>query len=219
LKKETTKLCYLCGSTQNLTRDHIPPGGFFPTPRPKNLITVPCCLACNNDFSKDDEAVRLWLSAHIDRSQSGERIWEERILKKTFYRSPALIEQLRVTLKDTHLMTSSGAIDAVSYEVDGKRIKRFMIRITKGLLTHYFPDYDYTDAVFESHPITCNPEDNELLNQIRSLLKYDSRGDDVFQFRFGLTDTKLSGLWLWVFYGATLFLVTHTKNNWGKPGR
>lgn len=32
--------CYLCGATDGLTDDHVPPKSFFPTPRPKNLITV-----------------------------------------------------------------------------------------------------------------------------------------------------------------------------------
>ena len=210
-------LCYLCHSKEANTKDHIPPAGFFPNPRPTNLITVPCCCSCNNRFSKDDEAVRLWLSAHIGRSPAGELIWEQKVLKKTFHRSPLLIEQLRATLKDARLDTASGAIEAVSYEVDSERIDRFMVRVTKGLLTHYFPDYDYSDAVFETCPIVLGSTDQRLLDDIRSILKYDFRGDGVFQFRYGLTDTKLSGLWLFVFYGTTLFLTSHSKNIWGGP--
>jgi hypothetical protein len=82
--------CYLCGGTQDLTRDHIPPANVFLEPRPSNLITVPSARNCNQSYSLDDEAMRAWLSAAANRSATGERIWRERVVGGTFQHSPAL---------------------------------------------------------------------------------------------------------------------------------
>jgi hypothetical protein len=71
---------YLCGGIQDLTRDHVPPANLFPEPRPSNLITVPCCRNCNQSYSLDDEAMRVWLAAAANRSASGEQIWREGVV-------------------------------------------------------------------------------------------------------------------------------------------
>ena len=83
------------------------------------------------------------------------------------------------------------------------------MRLTKGLLTHYFPEYDYTSCSFEVRLVSLTPANLELLIPYRDLLQFDERGDRVFRYRFGLTDTKTSGLWMLTFYDAVLFLVFH----------
>jgi len=208
--------CYLCGSRKRLTDDHIPPKGFFPPPRPSNLITVPCCEACNASYSKDDEAVRAWMSSTIFASPAGEWIFKNKTMG-TFRNSPAFLSKFLSTMQPTRLMTvEEGEIDAISFELPFDRIERFALRITKGLLTHYFPDYDYSTAEFRVDYIQPRVDALEKIAPLRDLLAYDQRGDGVFQFRVGLTDSNQSGVWLLVFYGAVLLLVSHTKNGWGK---
>ena len=126
--------CYLCASLENLTRDHVPPRGFFPPPLPSNLITVPCCNSCNHGYSLDDEAVRLWLSAAYGASKAGEWILEHKASKKT----PKLIDALLTSIEEVKLLTvEHGEVDVERYEVPSDRIERFVIRVTKGLLTHH----------------------------------------------------------------------------------
>src|ERR1700694_2287145 len=50
--------CAYCGEMRQCTRDHIPPRTFFPKPRPKHLITVPCCEPCRRGQPLDDEYFR-----------------------------------------------------------------------------------------------------------------------------------------------------------------
>ncbi len=208
--------CYLCGTVSDLTRDHVPPGGFFPEPRPTDLLTVPCCLKCNNGFSGDDDIMRLYLSANIARSAAGDWIWDNKVVPNTLRRRPATVEALMASMKDVQIQTSAGLVEATSYAVDHACIERFMIRTAKGLLTHHHPEYDYRNAEFEVRMFDSNPERLRALEPVRDLLPYYSRGNGVFQYRGGLTDTKKSGLWIMVFYTAALFLVSHTGNLWGR---
>jgi hypothetical protein len=204
--------CYLCGASENLTRDHIPPKGFFPPPRPSNLITVPCCHTCNQNYSLDDEAARLWFSAHLGASKAGEWIVENRASK----RSPALIQSLLATMEETKLLTvENGVIDVTRFEIPVNRIEKFIIRVTKGLLTHSFPDYDYVKAIFDVKHIPQTVDNLSKLEPLKNMLRYDYRGDEVIQYRGGITESKQSGVWILLFYGAVLFAVSHTKNNWG----
>jgi hypothetical protein len=204
--------CYLCGSTDSITNDHIPPKGFFPEPRPSNLITVPCCQKCNNAFSKDDEAVRAWLCTIIGSTPAGEWILKNKVAPGTMVRSPAFRESLLKSMENTELLTEEhGLIDVVSFKFDYDRVERFVLRVTKGLLSFYYPEYDYSDDAFEVRYVEPTRENLSILEPVKNILRYDYRGDGVIQYRFGLTDTKLTGLWILIFYGATIFLVRHTK--------
>src|SRR5260221_7991451 len=84
--------CYLCGSTKNLTRDHVPPEGFFPPPKPTNLITLPCCEDCHRPLSLQDEAFRLWVASVANASDAGLWILRNRVIGSSFKRSPKLFE-------------------------------------------------------------------------------------------------------------------------------
>src|ERR1022692_4959843 len=64
------KSCAYCGTTDDLTQDHVPPRNLFPKPRPSNLITVLACRKCNGGAAKDDEyfRMRLCLSENVGRN-------------------------------------------------------------------------------------------------------------------------------------------------------
>ena len=58
--------CTYCGKPKPETTNHIPPACLFPSPRPSDLITVPCCLDCNGGASKDDEYFRMMMVMRRD---------------------------------------------------------------------------------------------------------------------------------------------------------
>jgi 5-methylcytosine-specific restriction endonuclease McrA len=61
--------CAYCGDVGIITRDHVPPKGIFPKPRPANLITVPACSKCHSQqTSRDDEYFRNTLNVREDLS-------------------------------------------------------------------------------------------------------------------------------------------------------
>ena len=64
------KQCAYCGDVGIVTRDHVPPKGIFPKPRPANLITVPACPKCHSQqTSRDDEYFRNTLNVREDLSK------------------------------------------------------------------------------------------------------------------------------------------------------
>ena len=205
--------CYLCGRQNPETRDHIPPRGFFPPPRPSDLITVPCCNACNAAFSPEDEYFRLVLSSLIGRSPAGDMVWEERVVPRSLKRLPDEVDTNFCSTRDVLLQTEAGPLEAVSFEIDRARTERYAVRLTKGLLTHYFPEYDYLSCSFEVRLVSLTPANLESLAPYRDMLQFDERGDRVFRYRFSLTDTKKSGLWMLTFYDAVLILVLHSASS------
>lgn len=62
--------CIYCGTSLNLTVDHVPPKLFLMRPYPSNLITVLACRVCNQSFQKDDEYLRLMLCVDLRNSKN-----------------------------------------------------------------------------------------------------------------------------------------------------
>lgn len=199
------QVCYMCGSNINLTRDHIPPDGFFPNPKPQDLITVSCCNNCNNSFKLDDEAFRVFAASNVNRSNAGDWIWKNKVINSTFKRSPKfkqrIIESI-IPLKDVQTGSKKWGL---AFPIE--RGEKFLTRITKGLIRHYFPSVDYSNGSFKVTHI--NPSQQIIDDVLSKFPNYDERGNGVFRVWFAPIDsTKLaSSLWIYVFYDALMFMV------------
>jgi len=208
--------CYLCGSPNPTTRDHVPPKCFFPEPRPSNLnlITVPCCESCNHGFSLDDEAARAWFCMGLGHSDAANWIVENKLFHSTFTRSRAFCHEIRDSMIDTLIHNEEGQpIKVVQYSMDRERTERFVIRTVKGLLKHYFPDYDSSADRWLAHYLGLELSELSKFEHLRdSLPCLDQRGDGVISYRFGFMADGKTGLWLVVFYETAMFFVTHTAN-------
>src|ERR1700722_14122860 len=177
--------CYLCGAADNLTRDHIPPLGFFPKPRPSNLITVPCCHSCNKEWSQEDEYMRALLSlSDIGRSTAGDAVFRDRVVPRIEKSSPKLRDWLLSGMEDIELETPTGTIKLTRWtfsEADMKRVQKFMARLTKGFLRYLFPELDISKVeCFARH--IHNQSILAELKPITDRLRYDERGDGVIRF-------------------------------------
>lgn len=140
--------CYLCGGSAG-TRDHIPPKGLFPRPRPSNLHTLPCCEGCNNRASGDDEYFRLAVSSLTNRNVAGSKSWQrtvESTLRKR--RIGKLIDEMRESVKPTRISTPFGLLDVVQIGARADIITRVLVRITKGFLYLTHPEIDRSGLDF-----------------------------------------------------------------------
>jgi hypothetical protein len=203
--------CYLCGAKVDPTRhrDHIPPKAFFPTPRPADLITVPCCKPCNRAASLDDEAFKAWFSIAVGASPTAAATMVDASLPHVFHRSAKFSDY-------TISLVERGMIEYLDgpREVDGivipkDRLTRFMTRIVKGLLCHYEPEYDYSSDAFTVKLLAISQTNLDLLAPFQAKGTFDKRGDGVVCFRREVRHDKQEGLWLITFFEAANVLVHH----------
>ncbi len=202
------KRCYLCNGEAD-TKDHVPPKGLFPQPRPSNLITVDCCYRCNQKFTQIDEEFRVFVSMPINRSREGHWIWQQKVLQSTLPSRRIAKAIGKITHRKIFISTDIGPIPAVRIEVRRRPIKLCLIRITKGLLATFYPDLDYFDLEFR---VTAFDQ-FKLAKTVATMPKqlvYDKRGGSVFRFWRGIaTDRPTAGLWFLCFFNAAAFMVEH----------
>ena len=67
-RERRRRTCVYCANRAT-TRDHVPPRLLLEKPYPNNLITVPACNSCNNEFSADEEYF-LTILAHVATANS-----------------------------------------------------------------------------------------------------------------------------------------------------
>ena len=101
--------CAFCGKSPAKTRDHIPPRGIFPRPRP-DLITVPACLRCNRDTSKIEEAFRVYLSLRVGvNNDATSNLWNNEAMR-TLRHNPSLRKRIVRAMRPISVRSPAGII-------------------------------------------------------------------------------------------------------------
>jgi hypothetical protein len=203
--------CYLCKAKEDLTKDHVPPENLFPKPRPANLITVPCCRRCNGGFSKLDEQFRAFITAAVNVSSVGKDVMRQKVVGSSFKRSPALRNQMGKGVFKGTVTTPTGPLEVPLITVDREQFATIFVRITKGLLATFYPEIDYFAFKFAVEQLHQFGGEHPRFPIHTSTLTADQRGDGVFRFWRGVAceGDKIAGLWVYQFYDAGLFQVTH----------
>lgn len=203
IRPTTRPHCYICGALDNLTADHLPPKGFFPPKDAQDLITAPLCASCHRPLTKDDEAMRMWMSAHAAASPTGKWIFKHKVLGSTIPRNPRLLDNLQPFLEPTPF--------GVIFKVPQSRANPFIRRLTKGLLYSLYPEYDYFADYFVvgyPHP---SAKTAATVGKLISTLTLTERGKNTFQVWHGITkDTGSGGAWVYLFYGVVCFVCLHS---------
>lgn len=113
------------------------------------------------------------------------------------------------TIEKGFIATPFGPVLADRLAMKAAVVDRFLIRLTKGLLTKFYPELDYSDFRFE---ITMFDQLKLLqtLESISVLFVKDQRGGDTFRFWRGLAaDKPTYGVWIYSFYEGVTFMVSH----------
>lgn len=193
-------LCPYCAEAEPTTKDHLPPKGIFPTPRPSDLITVPCCAACNNAASIYDERFKVFLSLHIgDAKEDTSRLFHEHT-RRTLRHNRKLMRKILGGLNPAYLTNRQGIITGQGYTIrwDSEAHDQVIGRMIRGLYFHHF------DAVLpKATPITIHWY-RELSDDTFALAQQLHRrtvGDGQFEYAFGrATDNPDSSVWIFQFY-------------------
>jgi hypothetical protein len=192
---------------ENLTDDHIPPEGFFPTPKPSNLITARCCAQCNHGFSLDDEAFRIW-AAGSGITDASKWIWKNKVLPNSLDAKPKLRTNVMRYVKPVHVSTPHGPLQLVEFGFPRDRARRFVVRITKGLIRTFYPDAEHPQNQFWVDHLRPTEQNHKFLNALTPDMIYGERGEGVFRFfRGDLNDCAQYTVWLLFFYDHAAFYV------------
>jgi hypothetical protein len=211
--------CAYCGAGGTLSRDHIPPKGIFPKPRPANLITVPACARCHSQqTSIDDEYFRNALAVRDELSEHP----EVQKIQPAVIRSlsnPNKAGMLREFLKNVRVIenVTPGGIfikNQLGIQTDMNRIRRVVLRTLSGLFYHHkkhrLPT-GYDALVFNEESLQkWLPEDLANYNEsvFKPLLAQDavSLGNSAFSYRFGFNtaDPDVT-YWIFDFYERARF--------------
>lgn len=138
-------LCIYCGELAT-TRDHVPPKILIPKENrkksDKDLIVVPACKNCNQNFSKDDEYFRVVVSSirHVAEQPEAQKLHSS--IKRSLERPQARgfrTSMLR-NIKQVPLLTPSGVYYGEGRAMRGNftRINHVVERITRGLYYHHY---------------------------------------------------------------------------------
>lgn len=94
-RPRSTKECALCGTTEQLTHEHVPPKNLFLPPRPTNTITVTLCAPCNSSFHLNDEYFRVYVTTGAEPGSQLGTLWKEKVVGSSFTRSGGLKGRLQ----------------------------------------------------------------------------------------------------------------------------
>jgi hypothetical protein len=202
--------CYICGATNDLTDDHLPPKGFFPPHDRKDLITAPLCAGCHDPLKKGDETMRAWLAAG-GKSAAGKWIWKNKVMGSTFQRSPKLLSHIREKHFRMLVNQNTGQAAAGLITFPQADAVPFIRRLTKGCLYAFHPEYDYFSDYFAIEYRQL-PDSMDDILALASTLPQIARGNGVFRVWHGLTiDTNDAGACVFLFYEAICFVCFFSK--------
>ncbi len=210
--------CIYCGTRPATTRDHVPPKGLFPQPRPSGLVTVPCCEMCRKTQTLDDEYfIRMVAMRHdVDEHPAAKRTVEA--VHRSFTKSRkqgfarALVKSVRYV--DIHSKAGLYLGKAATYDVDLERLCGVIRRTTLGLFFEHLgerlPD-DYRCEVYAIDGFATR--DRETADNLRKLVEQALRGDvrvwgeKVFTAWFQQVEgPPLATFWAFLVYSRVAFL-------------
>lgn len=228
--------CYLCDiemdgrskdDPHRETVDHVPPQCLFLRPR-VDLIDVPCCYVCNHSWHKDDEMLRTFASSQMRRSAAGQKIWEtevrartseeiasgdkkERTLERKYIKKE--VDAVRRGLKTVLFDTPIGLLAVGAMEIPHE-IEAMFIRMTKGWIRHFYPDFDYSQC--DWFPSFADPfVAKETFKGLPASMIYTERGDGIFRLKHLIhrEEGPHFGLWAFIIYDCFLGSVAHIPPN------
>jgi hypothetical protein len=180
---DSTDVCTYCGAPSSTTRDHIPPKGIFPVPRPPDLITVPAYEPCNLGASVRDERFLTYLSLHVGiDTPTTTKLWD-RVLPG-IQRNRRLHRRLREEVEPVWLTTPSGIVHGRGYRAlwDSDAHDSTIERMVRGLYFHHYGAVLDSRAGIKTHWFR---ELNDDLVKATDECEQRSIGDGQFVYRFG----------------------------------
>lgn len=206
------------------TKDHVPPKSFFPSPRPSNLITVPCCDVCNSKYGKGDERARnLLTSLETTETHPGIQNQIARKRNRSFLRHEGRSDF-------QHILRSIKLVDRYSpgdiylgkyaaFDLNQGLMDRFMERMTRALI-YQDNSIGYVDFEIEWRMAPTKQSFESMPSEMKTFLaSAEPReiGDNVFIYLGYYCLGRASSLWIMNFYGGVEFItILRDKSGGGR---
>ena len=133
--KNKIDICYLCGQKlkEDISSDHVPPKQFYGKNIRKihklNLFTLPAHTSCNMSYRMDEDYFVHSLAPLTIGSYSGNSIWMD-ISKRMKRPESKKINMMVLKEFDQNIILPD---DKIIKRFDGKRIRRVIWKIARGL--------------------------------------------------------------------------------------
>lgn len=218
MSKKKRGVCVYCGKVAKLERDHVPPRNLFGSVPKANLVTVPCCRACNDQAALDDEYFRRTLVFRHDIGDT--RIGAE--LSEPVYRSlknprqAGFAKSFFRTVREVELETEAGIYlgNTFTYDADHERLDNVACRVIKGLFWHHHGNPLPPDYVVYAYCQTGIPKGTKAaetaISFARSVVEENvehSIDPNIFRYWFKFTDKDPSATgWVLVFFNRIAFI-------------
>ncbi|HPU56788.1 MAG TPA: hypothetical protein PLH97_11005 [Verrucomicrobiota bacterium] len=114
-------------------------------------------------------------------------------------------------------LTSMGQIIPVqTLGIPTARAEAFLTRMAKGMLTHFYPEYDYSENIFEVSVPAPIGEHRDVVRELSTIGIRDERWTGVLDFHHGISVKERLGFWIFVFYSEACCVVTHRHKSVGR---
>jgi hypothetical protein len=151
----------------------------------------------------------------VNVSAVGKDIMRKKVFGGSLRKSPKLKKQMGRDVFLGSLLTALGPMIVPLVAMDRNVLDRFFIRLTKGLLATFYPHINYNGLNFAVTQLNQFGSGHPTFNAVTSMLTADQRGGSVFRFWHGVaSELETTGLWVYQFYDAALFMVKHSAHPW-----
>lgn len=210
----TDMLCVYCQQRVADTEDHIPGRQFFadPKPPPSELIAVPACRKCNDQFSKiEDYVCSHLLFGQGGVSVAGKAIWQQR-MHRTYQKNDGLRRLISRSLHPLNIFTPEGlyAGQRLALDTDFGRVSQFIVKLVKGLYYFEFDEPLPLDVVIDFPEYHAEHVD---LSEPHSLTRRGKRSwPGTFEYKCErVPDAHTESAWMFRFYGENVFVAFTSK--------
>ncbi|MCK5757772.1 MAG: hypothetical protein KAH14_01675 [Clostridiales bacterium] len=201
-------VCVFCGKPVT-TRDHVPPKGLFPTPRPTTLITVPSCDNCNGGNKLHDEYFKTMLCMREYKNENGalKKLIPDMFSKLGSTKKTGFRTSLLNNLDHIDIQTKSGIIvpNKLASKIDMSRMNRVIERTVRGLYYHEMKQMILKSnvqvrVIFYEDMDTSTEETKNIIKAVYPM-QIITIEDDIFNYRFVYDQDKPAvSVWLLCFY-------------------
>lgn len=180
-----------------MSRDHVPPASIFPSEKPRNLITVPCCTPCNQDFKQLDQRMRNYVAALAGPNSGDVGDVARMDILRSYKHSIQFLAQMK---PHPSLRDDRGEPRHVFF-FDRAELVRWMGRIVKGLI------FAKTGEILPREcDLRVTPLPNAVIQPSASFPKEEGLEFRPY-FLYGKVGDPGDECWILIFYDQLVFRV------------